>query len=186
MTRTSLHNSLFFSTATSQSKTSSNSISERRDVIEKAVLRSIKRFYLNEFRKDNKNIIHKRYKNVTNSIILKGFIKTCSRLFGDIPGLNEIAQFLMIISSVKSTSAYKFSKEIQKKASIVNSVMHKYSYKKWKKIFEIRELGFAFKYVYENHPDYLSQAYKNKDNEIKEKCGETLEHWMMKFIQRSF
>ena len=173
-----------YSTATSQSKVYSIPLSERRDVIEKAVLRSIKRFYLQEFRKDNDSIVQKRYKQAADYTILRGFKKTCKRLFGDIPNLDEISQFLMIISFIKPLNKCRFNKEIQRKANIMNSVMYKYSLTKWKKLFEISELGFVFKYVYENHPDFLFGACKNKDNKLKQKCVETLDHWMIKFIQR--
>ena len=184
MNLTFLHDPLFYSTVTSQSRAYTKPLWERRDVIEKAVLRSIKRFYLQEFKKDNEKIVNKRYKQANDHTILRGFKKTCIRLFGDIPQIHEISQFLMIVSSIKPSSKCDFSKEIQRKASFVNSVMYKFSITKWKKIFEIEELGFVFKYVYKNHPEFLFQAWKSRAKELKQKCAETLDHWMIKFIQR--
>ena len=176
-----LYDPLFYSTVTSQSKACNKALSERRDVIEKAVLRSIKRFYLKEFKKDNKSIVRKRFKQATASAIIKGFKKMCRRLFGDISNLNEISEFLMIISSIKPTHSYPFIKSVKSKADLVNSVMYKYSRTMVRKILKIKELGIAFKYIYENHPEFVSKSCKNKDKESKNICNETLNQWMEQF-----
>ena len=103
------------------SKITNNKIplSERQDVINKALLRSIKRFYLEEFRKDNNSLTKLRYKQVPAEMILKGFKDTSRRLFGDIPNLSQISQFLMIISSINPKNKYPYSKRILAKGEQV-------------------------------------------------------------------
>ena len=181
MTLAILHNLLFYSTATFQNKVSSMPLGKRRDVIMKAVFRSLRRYYLKEFKKDNKPLVRKRFAQVTASAIFNGFIKTCRRIFGEIPNLNEIAEFLMIVSSIKPMNSYPFTKSIQTKADLVNSVMYKFSRKMLSKIFKFKELGISFKYVYENHPEFLSKSFENKDNEDKELCTQILNELMEQF-----
>ena len=98
MIETFIHNHFCYSEATSIAKNKKKELKDRQDVINKALLRSLKRFYLEEFRSDNKHIVKKRYKQVPGEMVLNGFTKTCRRLFGDIPNINEISQFVMIIS----------------------------------------------------------------------------------------
>ena len=70
----------------------------RNDIVNRALLRSIKRFYYEEFKKDNKRIVKKRFKQVLPKVMFNGFKRTCHRLFGDMPNLDIITQFVMIIS----------------------------------------------------------------------------------------
>ena len=119
----------FYSTTMTKNHSAKKSFSEREDVINKALLRSIKRFYLQEFKKDNLFIVQQRYRQVSASTILNGFKTTCRRLFGDIPNLHKISQFLMIISGIKPMNKYPFSKRILKKGEHVSSAMYKYSSK---------------------------------------------------------
>ena len=89
----------------------------------------------------------------------------------------------MILSSVKPTSRYPYNKDIKAKAEAVNSAMYKYSYSKLRKIFEFKELGFLFKFIYENHPDSLSKTRMTNEKE-EEFYSHILNNWMMKFVQK--
>ena len=73
-------------------------MSRRSDIVNKALLRSIKRFYFEEFKNDNKKIVKKRFKQVPAEEVFRGFRKTCLRLFGDITDINTISEFVMFIS----------------------------------------------------------------------------------------
>ena len=50
--------------------------SQRADIVNKALLRSLKRFYFQEFKKDNKRIVKKRFRQVQAEEIFNGFKKT--------------------------------------------------------------------------------------------------------------
>ena len=113
----------------SKNNSSKKSFSDREDVINKGLLRSIRRFYLHEFKKDNPSIVQQRYIQVSASTMLNGFKTTCRRFFGGIPNLQKIPQFLMIISGIKPMNKYPFSKRILKKGEHVSSAMYKYSSK---------------------------------------------------------
>ena len=155
--------------------------SERDDVINKALLRSVKRFYLQEFRNDNPAITKKRYKHSNAFIIFDGFKSTCLRLFGDIPNLNKITQFIMILSSFKSTNTYPFDDKIVAKVEQVNTAMYKYSYTKLQKVFRIKEFEFVFRHIFENHRDRIFKLWNKKEIQNKEIYNKMLDIWLAKF-----
>ena len=169
-----------------KTQTKKKPFSERDDVINKALLRSIKRFYVQEFRNDNDDLIKKRYKQVSASSIFNGFKKTSRRLFGDISNLNYIAQFIMIMSSVKAMNTYPFDQRVLAKAEQINNAMYKYSYTKFKKIFEIEEFEFIFRHILVNHRDRIFKLCTNKEIENKEVYNQMLEKWIEKFSEYSF
>ena len=92
----SLYNHLAYSTSVTIND-SQQKLSTRIDIVNRGLLRSVKRFYLEEFKEDNKKIVKKRFRQVRAQDILEGFKKTCHRLFGDLPNLDLIAQFLKIV-----------------------------------------------------------------------------------------
>ena len=156
-------------------------LSERQDVINKALLRSIKRFYLEEFRKDNNSLTKLRYKQVPAAMILKGFKDTSRRLFGDIPNLSQISQFLMIISSINPKNKYPYSKRILAKGEQVCEMLYKYSFQKFRRLFEIQEFELIFKYIYENHRDRIFKLCTKKEIENKEPYKKMLDTWIANF-----
>ena len=114
---------------------------------------------MEEFRNDNKSLIKLRYRQVPAAMILNGFKDTCRRLFGDIANLNQISQFLMIISSIHSMNKYPFDKKILAKGEKVSAIMYKYSYTKFQRLFAIEEFEFVFKYIYNNHRERIFKLY---------------------------
>ena len=178
----SFHNPVSYTTASNKLKRE-RKLNERQDVINKALLRSIKRFYFEEFRKDNKDLIKKRYKQVPSKVVLNGFKKTCLRLFGDIPNLSQISQFIMILSAISPMDKYSYDKSILTKAEQVCAAMYKYSSIKFKKLFNIEELEFIFCYIYNNHRDRIFKLWTKKEIENKEPYNQMLDTWIAKFIE---
>ena len=174
-----------YSTTTVKKKRDKKLFCERQDVINKALLRSIKRFYFDEFRKDNKDLIKQRYKQVSAAAILSGFKTTCQRLFGDIPNLDMIAQFIMILSSIKPMNKYPHNKRIKVKAEKVSTVMYKYSSVKFHQLFEIQEFEFVFRYIYDNHRDRIFKLCTKKEVENKEPYNQMLDTWIARFIDNN-
>ena len=120
------------------------------------------------------------------STVFNGFKTTCKRLFGDIPNLNEISQFLMILSAIKSMNQYPYKKKILEKGEEMNLVMHKYSYSRLQKVFEIQEFEFVFRYIYDNHYNRISTIWGNKDDKAGEVYIQMLNTWIAKFSEYSF
>ena len=175
------HDLLYYSTTTNKNNKDKKQFSERDDVINKALLRSIKRFYLEEFRQDNKDLIKQRYKHASAVVILNGFKTTCQRLFGEVGNLCHISQFLMILSAIKPMNKYPFNRGIMTKADQVCNVMYKYSSSKFQKLFEIEEFEFVFRYIYDNHRDRIFKLCTKKEIENKEAYNQMLDTWIARF-----
>ena len=109
--------------------------------------------------------------------------KTCQRVFGDIPNLNHITQFIMIMSSIKPMNLYPFNKRIMMKAEQVNAAMYKYSYSKFQKVFEIEEFEFVFRHILDNHRDRIFKLCSNKEVKNKEIYNQMLDKWVAKFTE---
>ena len=75
------------------------------------------KFFMKEFRKDNKRIVKKRFKQVDAATVFEGFLKTCTRLFGHIPSIVQIAQLVMIISCVKPCDGYSYINRYKKRGN---------------------------------------------------------------------
>ena len=100
---------------------------------------SVRRFYLEEFKKDNKRIVKKRFKQVDAVDVFKGFLKTCKRLFGDKNNLVQITQLVMIISFVKPRDEYPYDEAIKQKGEIITETMRVYLVSMFHKLFQIEE-----------------------------------------------
>ena len=154
---------------------------KRFDVVNRGLLRSVRRFYLEEFKKDNKRIIKKRFKQVKGMKIFEGFRSTCCRLFGNIPNLDSIAQFLMIICSVKHKGSFTYDESIKAKGDLVLQVMHKYSNKSFEKIFKIEELEYVVKYLVENHKERIFKFTRHMQALDYQTYSKVLDSWIFKF-----
>ena len=179
------HDLLYYSTTMNKNNRVKKLFSERQDVINKALLRSIKRFYFDEFRKDNKDLVRQRYKQLPAGVIFNGFKKTCLRLFGDIPNLSQIAQFIMILSGIKPMNKYPYNKRIMTSAEQVCTVMYKYTAIKFHKLFEIQEFESIFRCIYDNHRDRIFKLCTKEEIENKEPYNQMLDTWIARFIEYS-
>ena len=153
-------------------------------MINRALLRSVRRFYLEEFKKDNKRIVKKRFKQVKVIDIFKGFKKTRNRLFGDnFQNDDTITQFVMIISSVKCKGKYSYDEEIKAKGELVARQMQDYSYGTFQKIFEIKEFEFIVKYLLENHYDRIFKFTSHMRKIDRQGYLEEFQKWMSNFSE---
>ena len=106
---------------------------------------------MKEFRKDNKRIVKKRFKQVNAANVFDGFLKTCKRLFGDLPNFTQMAQLIMIISCVKPRNKYSYDQTIEQKGELITQAMQVYTVSNFNKLFEIEEFGFIIKFIVQNH-----------------------------------
>ena len=156
-------------------------LSTRIDIIHRGLLRSVKRFYLEEFKQDNKKIVKRRFKQVRAQDMLEGFRNTCYRLFGDLPNLDLIAQFLKIVCSVKHKGKFAYDELIKAKGDLVVKVMRNYSHSLIDKIFEIEELKFIVKYLAENHKERIFTFTRHIQTLDYNAYSKVLDLWMLKF-----
>ena len=95
---------------------------------------------MKEFKKDNRRLVKNRYRQAKAVDVMAGFVKTCNRLLPNIPNIDSMAQFWMILSGIKPSDTYPYEKSIQAKADRVVNTMYLYLAKNFEDIFEIKEL----------------------------------------------
>ena len=156
---------------------------KRSDIINKALLRSIKRFIIKEFKKDNKRLVKKRFRQAKAIDILAGFVKTWNRLLPNIPNIDSIAQFAMILSGIRSSDTYPHEESLKNKADHVVHVIYHYTASQFEQIFKIKELEVIVKFIFENSPEDLYKPHRDKYQTKKELCVRTINAWMGKFAK---
>ena len=168
-----------------KNKTNPKILSEFRvDVVNKSLLRTVRRFVMREFRKDNKRLVKKRFWQVKAEDIHAGFVKTCNRLFKDLANIDSISQFAMIISGIKPLDTYLFEESVKANGDLVVKLMYDYSVSKFKKIFQINELKEIVRYILKNHPDDMHKPNSSKNQAYQanqESYAKMIDHWMAKF-----
>ena len=80
-----------------------------------------------------------RFKQVDSAIVFDGFFKTCKRLFGDIPNITQMTQFIMIISCVKPRDEYPYDETLREKGKLIVETMRAYLVPKFHSLFQIDE-----------------------------------------------
>ena len=176
-----MYNRLLYSTSIQINDIYHEKLSTRIDIVNRGLLRSVKKFYLEEFKKDNRKIVKKRFRQVRAQDILEGFRKTCHRLFGDLPNLDLIAQFLKIFWGIKHKSEFAYDESIKSKGDLVVKVMHKYSHSLIEKIFQIEELKFIVKHLVENHKERIFTFTRHLKTLDHNSYSKVLDLWMLKF-----
>ena len=151
---------------------------QRDDVVNKTMLRAIRRFYSNLFKRDNITIIRKRFRNATSDefiIAIKDMIKKyilpnlstmlnkmnwnssdlgyLSRLLeqDDSEELNNLAVFLLRFIGFKPKDCAKYGRDIETKGEQIQSCMYSYSHPKLLSIRNINELKIIFKWAFMFH-----------------------------------
>ena len=113
--------------------------------------------------------------------MFEGFKSTCCRLFGSIPNLDSIAQFLMIICSVKYKGNFTYEKSIKAKADIVVQAIRKFTNKSIDRIFKIEELEFVVKYLVDNHKERIFKFTSHMQASDYQTYSEVLDSWIFRF-----
>ena len=139
---------------------------------------------MREFKKDNKGLVKKRFLQVKAQDILSGFVKTWNRLLpNNIPDIDSFAQFVMIISWIKSRGTYPYEESIKAKGDIVAKMMQEYKYREFEHIFKIKELKTIFVLVLQNSPEDMYNSCKDKNQARKDQCIMMIDQWMTKFAK---
>lgn len=98
-------------------KSGSNSkLATRDDVVNKTLLRSIKRFYLNKFKAENKKLVRDRFKNTKVEAFLEVLEEMCVKEFPNHKNPNLLAQYMMIFLGLKPGNRFQYNQNIASKA----------------------------------------------------------------------
>lgn len=91
--------------------------SRRYDVLNKSILRGIKRVFMKKFRTQNKKIAGARYAQTRAAIILKSFKAMLTDMLEYPENIDQISQFVMIFCGIQPKTRYPFEKDIKNKGA---------------------------------------------------------------------
>ena len=145
------------------------------------MLRSIRRYVVKEFKKDNKKLVKKRYKQVEPMEMFSGFLKTWKRILPDYPDIDTMTQFVMIFSGICSSHAYPYEESIKAKGDQIAKVMQLFVSSQFEELFEIKELEVLFNTVLKNSPEDMYKPCREKYQSKMEACVSMIDQWKIKF-----
>ena len=150
----------------------------REMIVNKAVLRAIRRSYLKFFKNENRKLVRRRYTNVyseefvaaLNKIIVH---KVLPEIQSDVDSQNskysfelselnhdptwpsDLAIFLYRFIGFESKDERKYNKNIELKGDLIQNWLYRYSNLKLDKLFDVLEFRVLFQYVYYFHFDFI-------------------------------
>ena len=134
----------------------------RSDVVNKTLLRAVKRFYSNKFKMLQKSIAKRSSHNATTVDILDTLTQFWEQQFEGLKLRVEfrlLAQFMMLFLDIKTKSAHRLEKSISNKAKKTLDCLRKYSADKFKDVQKWRELRILIVKIYEhNLEEFFSEA----------------------------
>ena len=134
----------------------------RSDVVNKTLLRAVKRFYSNRFKIMQKSIVKNKSKNASKPDILDVMTQfwqeqfECLKLKVD---YRLLAQFMILFLNIKTKSVHKLGKLISSRAKNTLDCARKYSIEKFKELQKWRELKILIVKIYDyDLEEIFSQA----------------------------
>ena len=158
-----------------------NWLSVRSDLVNKTLIRSIKKFYLNKFKELNKRIVRKRFINVEADIIMQALKNFWTLEFAEISyeiDINFMAEFMMLFLGINSCDGYEFSKETVAKANQAIDWMKIFAFWKLKKVWKAKEFKILLLKIYNSElEEFLSsvKAAKNNNDRYKQAILELID-----------
>ena len=151
---------------------------KREVIVNKIVLRAIRRFYLSIFKSENQKLVQRRYTNVyseefvsaLNKIIIHKVLpdiqsdvnSKISKYSFDLSEMNhdttwpsDLTIFLFRFIGFKSKDEIKYNKNIELKGDLIQNWLYHYSNFKLDKLLDILEFRVLFQYAYYFHFDSM-------------------------------
>ena len=154
---------------------------QRDWVVNKAILRYVRRVYLNLFKDENPKLVKRRFRNVQSSQFFCSLWRLVSRSIlpklkadmifwigsgvtskysfslSDLSKFEEeptsLGVFLFRFIGIKPKDKVRYSEEMESKGEQMQIWMYKYSLPKLRELSKILEFKILFQYVYFNHLD---------------------------------
>ena len=114
--------------------------------------------------------------------MFEGFLKTCTRLFGHIPNIVQMAQLVMKISCIKPRDEYSYHEAIKEKGQLIFQTIKVYSVSNFNKLFQIEEFGFIVRFIVQNHLEGFLALISDSNNIEKKVYEQTINFWTEKII----
>ena len=138
----------------------------RSDVVNKTLLRAVKRFYYSKFKILEKSMVRRRFKNVKTLHILDALAEFWEQQFQGLKfkvDYRLLAEFMMLFLGIKPKSTYRFDKSISYKAKLTLDCLRKYSYEKFKDLQKFKELRILIVKIYNQDLDELFSQVKTME-----------------------
>ena len=107
-------------------------------VINKGMLRMVRRYYKSLFMENYPQYSKKRFSNVHSKVLIKA-LERFTKKFLEVEDDRELATFLFRFLNLNSQDSRKFATQGEKSAQVVLELMKDYKAKKFRKMAEIRE-----------------------------------------------
>ena len=120
-------------------------LSSRQDVVNKSILRQMRKYYLNVFKNTNSKIVRLRFCNVKSSEITRAIKGIISREFESESYPNDLHYYLIGILKIKDVSRMKWDLAIKRDVSDFLNCTREYSNIKFESLFKSIWLRTLFK-----------------------------------------
>lgn len=140
----------------------------RDDVVNKTILRSIRRYYLNLFKRKYPAIVRKRFRNVKAVKIFEAVEGLVEKVFPNCQHKPELSDFLYVVLGIKSSAMFNLEDKSKNRGHKVAVCLHRYSGALFSQLFEFWELQTLFCHVYDdNYDKFLNSEKTIKSNRNK-------------------
>ena len=131
------------------------------------MLRTIRRFYLNLFKKENVKIVRDRYCNSKSSSVIKALIRFWDKYKITEDSSLDLAKFIVIFTGIKPNYKSRSENVVELQAESVRSWMQNYSLTKFWQLHKIKEFKALFKYIYIQLSSWKHFRVRNHFEEIQ-------------------
>jgi len=136
-------------------------LSTRRDVINKTILRIMKRFYIQLFKE-----MHPHFKPKSTSA--NSYLEACSNFIKSLKGfisVNDNLKYLIVSMMANNlTDEYMVDDKTKKSLKLLHSCLYSYSHKALKNMHEDSSLRLLFNYFYQNGQKFFKMQNNVQKN----------------------
>lgn len=163
--------------------TKSKKSKPREDVVVKSVLRAIKKYFLKQFQEHNRKLVRKRIRNIPTRDLLAGLKKMLVAIMGDLPTVDDLAYFLLIILGLKRSKQKVHDQKIEENGLLfIACTKNNYSSAKYNELVKVREVGQLVNHIFTRDLDsffdgqkgcpFNSEIHRSVFLTMKEKCNQ--------------
>ena len=136
----------------SEKTTPVRDLSKRQDVVNKAWLRHMRKYYTNIFKRENIKILRSRYWNTKTTEIVRNIKRTFKDLFNVDSLPIDFYHYLIGILKLKDISKMKWSHQVIREVADFHDWLRNYSNIKYEDLFKSEWLRILWRKFVENDP----------------------------------
>ena len=124
-------------------------VNKKEGVYNKAMLRMIRRYYLNLFKQENKKLVRKRFIRVKTYESIKGAKKMVAKYFPKYTS-GQLHYFLVRLFGCKYKSMNPPKNTAEERGDFVEDTIDNYTQKKFERLHKIPEFKIIFRHIFED------------------------------------